>query len=150
MSNSYSDGSDAESVSAESFKGDEFYLDRRVSKEIFEKIRALGLRHQTERRKIQRLRGKSKKALEARCEFFRKYLEELDEILIEAYNKPGIGSNKKLEALFEHYGLCLTNGVCYYDKLKKTLKAYPHLVMPKNFVLNNFDKVKVLLINVYW
>ena len=149
MSNSYSDNSDALSVSAGSFKGDKFYLDRRVSKEIFEKIRALGLQHQTERRKVQRLRGKSKKAREARCEFFRNYLEELDKILIEAYNMPEIGSNTKLKALFEHYGLCLTNGVCYYDKLKKTLKEYPHLVMPKNFVKKNFEKVKVLLIQVY-
>ena len=50
MSNSDRNNSDAVSVSAGSFQGDELYLDRRISKDIFEKIRALGLRYKNERR----------------------------------------------------------------------------------------------------
>ena len=132
----------------EDFVGQSFYLDRRISKEIFQKIKDLGEKYKAERRKVNRLK-KNDQNNEAKIEFYGRYLKELDQILVEAYNLPELGSNTKLKALIMHYGLCLTNGVCYGKKLKYVLKKNRHLIIPRDYAKENFEKVKVVLIHVF-
>ncbi len=61
-----------------------------------------------------------------------------------------LGSKTKLKAIISHFGVCLTNGVCYEDELKNELRRNRKLILSKEKAKSDkWPLVKYCLVQVF-
>ena len=76
------------------------------------------------------------------------YLLGLNEILERKYLE--LGSKTKLKAILRHFGVCLTNGVYYFEKLAKELRRNKKLILPLELAKSEkWPLVRYCLVQVF-